>query len=108
MVASIFVYFNIFVVVVFGLTFMVSDFNPATTRKMIIGSALLVLLPITAVAIMNMQGIESHRVDDLIFMRGGALGILVVIGYGIAFGLLMSKLRRIVVGEKKVEQDEEQ
>ena len=108
MIASIFVYFNIFVVVVFGLTLMFSDFTPATTRKMIIGSALLVLLPITAVAIMNMQGVESHRVDDLIFMRGGALGILVVIGYGIGFGLLMSKLRRMVVGEKKVEQDQEQ
>jgi len=107
LVASIFVYFNIFVVAVFGLTFMFSDFTPATTRKMIIGSALLVLLPITAVAIMNMQGIESHRVDDLVFMRGGAPGILVVIGYGIGFGLLMSKLRRMVFGERKSEQDEE-
>jgi len=87
---------------------MFSDFTPSTSRKLMVGASLLILLPITAVAIMNIQGIESHRVDDLIFMRGGAPGILVVIGYGIAFGLLMSKLRGMLVGEKNVEQDEEQ
>ena len=108
MIASIFVYFNIFVVAVFGLTFMVSDFMPSTTRKLIVGSALLILLPIIAVAIMNMQGVESHRVDDLIFMRGGALGILVVIGYGIGFGLIMSKLRALIFGKKHPEESNNQ
>lgn len=108
MIASIFVYFNIFVVVAFGLTLMFSDFTPSTTRKLIIGASLLIVLPIVAVGIMNLQGLNSHRVGDLIFMRGGAAGMLVVIGYGISFGLLMSKLRRMVVGEKKVEQGEEQ
>ncbi len=86
---------------------MFSDFTPTTFRKLTIGASLLILLPIIAVAIMNMQGMESHRVDDLIFMRGGATGMLVVIGYGIAFGLLMSKLRAMVAGGKSAEQDEE-
>jgi len=105
LVASIFVYFNIFVVAVFGLTFMVSDFTPSTTRKMIIGSLLLVLLPIIIVALMNVEGENSHRITDLIFMRGGSIGIPVVIGYGTLFGLLLSKLRRLLMGERKVEKD---
>ena len=108
MIAAIFVYFNIFVVAVFGLTFMVSDFTPETTRKMIIGSLLLVLLPIIIVALMNVEGDNSHQITDLVFMRGGSIGIPVVIGYGTLVGLLMSKLRRMVVGERKVEQGEEQ
>jgi len=106
LIASIFVYINIFVVVVFGLTFMVSDFTPATARKLIIGSLLLVLLPIIIVALMNVEGENSHRITDLIFMRGGSIGIPVVIGYGIGFGLIMSKLRRMVIGEKMRQEDE--
>jgi hypothetical protein len=79
---------------------MISDFSAATSRKMIVGALLLIILPIIFVVFMNMQGEEGHRIDDLIFMRGGSIGIPVVLGYGISFGLLLSKLRQAVMGSK--------
>ena len=87
---------------------MLSDFTPTTTRKLIIGSALLIALPVIAVAIMNLEGEESHRIGDLLFIRGGGIGIPVVIGYGIGIGLIMSKLRAFLFGKKQIEQELEQ
>lgn len=108
MLASIFVYINLFIVLVFGIILMVSHFTPETTRKLLIASSLLILLPIIAVSIMNMEGEESHRINDLIFMRGGSIGMPVVIGYGIGFGLFLSKLRTLIFGKKIPQQGDEQ
>lgn len=108
MVAAIFVYINIFIVATFGLTMMFSNFSPLASRNMIIGSILLVILPILFVAFMNVEGEESHWISDLIFMRGGSIGIPVVIGYGIGFGLLLSKLRALIFGKKIPEENGDQ
>jgi hypothetical protein len=108
LIASIFVYINIFIVLFFGAILMFANFKPDTFRKLIYGSIALIALPICVVGILNMMGVQSHRVDDLVFMHGGAVGLLVVIGYGLALGLALNKLRTTLFKRKSTVNDTEE
>ena len=109
MIATFFIYFNVFIVLLFGVIMMFANFTPATFRKLVYGSVALVALPTGVVGILNQFGMQSHRVDDLIFMHGGAAGLLVVIGYGMGLGLALYKLRiTLFKGKSTMSETEEE
>jgi hypothetical protein len=108
LIASIFVYINIFIVLFFGGILMFANFQPDTFRKLIYGSIALIALPTSVVGILNLLGMQSHRVDDLIFMHGGAVGLLVVIGYGMGLGLALNKLRTTLKSKPAANDTEEE
>jgi len=99
---------NGFIVLFLAGTLMFSSFKPRTFRQLALLAAALVTLPIAAVAIENALGGHSYWVSDLIFMRGGSVGIPVVFGYGLSLGLLLNWLRRLISGVKAPEQDDVQ
>jgi len=101
MLIKIFMYLNVFIVLFVAGTMMFSDFKPDTFRKLIYLAAAIIFLPVTAVGIANLMGSEAYWISDLLFMRGGGIGIPVTFGYGIALGLMLNKLRRLVTGDGK-------
>lgn len=101
MLTTIFEFLNGFIVLFVGGTMMFSDFKPETFRKLCYLAAALIILPIGSIGLLNLMGTSYYWVSDLIFMRGGSIGIPVTFGYGLALGLLLNKLRMAVKGEKK-------
>ncbi len=99
MTTVIFVGFNIFILIVFAITMAISNFNAEVRRKLLYGGIALVVLPVVAIAIANAIGFRSHIVEDLVLMRGGGIGIPVVLGYGILVGLALNRVRRLIFGD---------
>jgi len=103
MIVKVFMYLNVFIVFFVAGTMMFSDFKPDTFKKLVYLAAAITLLPIMAIGIANATGSEEYWVTDLIFMRGGSIGIPVTFGYGLALGLLLNKLRMLIKGDKTTE-----
>lgn len=97
---TIFEAINVFIVLFIAGTMMFANTVPATFKKLCYLAVALILLPITGVAIAGSMGFEIFWVSDLIFMHGGGIGIPVVLGYGLALGLLLNKLKRLISGGK--------
>jgi len=74
--------------------------TPETFKKLCYVAIALVLLPVAGVAIAGTMGFEVFWVSDLVFMHGGGIGIPVVLGYGLALGLFLNKLKQLISGKK--------
>lgn len=108
MMTKIFIYLNIFIVLFVAGTLMFSSFKPETFKKLIYLASAIIILPVLSVAAMNLAGNQIYWVSDLIFMRGGNIGVPVTFGYGIALGLLLNKLWRLIGGGGKSEKGPEE
>ena len=101
MLATIFMALNAFIVLFVAGTMMFSNFKPDIFKKLLYLSLGLIILPIAGIAIMNLLGKHIYWVTDLIFMRGGSIGIPVTFGYGIALGLLLNRVRTTLFPRKE-------
>lgn len=108
--AFLFVIVNVLIIAIFAILLMFSNLTPPFTKKLLLGAAGMIALPLAIAAAGNAAGVLHFSLIDILLIREGSISLLITMSYGIISGVVMNKLWNGVKGalSHKKAQPEEQ